>query len=153
MKNKLDQIDFKIISILSDEAQMPYTEVAKKLIVSPGTIHARVRKMKEMGLITGASLNLDYSIIGWKLTVFLGIYLSKSSLYKQVMDDLVKINEVVKIHHTTGKFDIFIKMHTRDSMHYREVYQNQVLAINGIKGVESFISVEEKLIRHIQFDS
>ncbi|WP_282055362.1 Lrp/AsnC family transcriptional regulator [Maribacter luteus] len=153
MKNKLDQIDFKIISILSEEAQMPYTEVAKKLIVSPGTIHARVRKMKEMGLITGASLNLDYSKIGWKLTVFLGIYLSKSSLYKQVMDDLVKINEVVKIHHTTGKFDIFIKMHTRDSMHYREVYQNQVLAINGIKGVESFISVEEKLIRHIQFDS
>lgn len=151
MKNKLDQVDYKIISILSEDAQLPYTEVAKKLIVSPGTIHSRVRKMREMGLITGASLNLDYANIGWKLTVFLGIYLSQSSLYKQVMDDLIKINEVVKIHHTTGKYDIFIKMHTRDSMHYREVYQDQILSIEGIKGVESFISVEEKLSRHIQF--
>lgn len=151
MKNKLDQVDYKIISILSDDAQMPFTEVAKKLIVSPGTIHSRVRKMREMGLITGASLKLDYANIGWKLTVFLGIYLSQSSLYKQVMDDLIGIKEVVRIHHTTGKYDIFIKMHTRDSMHYREVYQDQILSIEGIKGVESFISVEEKLNRHIEF--
>ncbi|MDE3742581.1 Lrp/AsnC family transcriptional regulator [Maribacter polysaccharolyticus] len=151
MKNKLDQVDYKIISILSDDAQMPFTEVAKKLIVSPGTIHSRVRKMREMGLITGASLKLDYANIGWKLTVFLGIYLSQSSLYKQVMDDLIGIKEVVRIHHTTGKYDIFIKMHTRDSMHYREVYQDQILSIEGIKGVESFISVEEKLSRHIEF--
>jgi len=151
MKNKLDEVDFKIVAILSSEAQMTYAEVAKRLIVSPGTIRSRVGKMKDMGLITGATLNLDYSKIGWNLTVFLGIYLSKSSLYKKVIKDLTKINEVVKVHHTTGKYDVFIKMHTRDSIHYREVYQNQILSITGIKGVDSFISVEEKLTRHIKF--
>ncbi len=151
MKNKLDQVDFHILSILTDNAQTAYTEVAKQLIISPGTVHARMKKMREMGLVVGASLNLDYAVMGWKFTVFLGIYLTKSTLYKEVIAELVNIKEVVKVHHVSGKYDIFIKLHTKDSIHYRDIFQNKILTINGIKGVESFISVEQNLNRHIDF--
>ncbi|AZQ59288.1 winged helix-turn-helix transcriptional regulator [Maribacter sp. MJ134] len=149
MKNKLDQVDFNILSILAEDAQTPYTEVAKTLIISPGTVHTRIKKMREMGLILGASLNLDYTVMGWNFTAFLGIYLTKITLYKQVIENLIKIREVVKVHHVTGKYDIFIKMHTRDSIHYREIYQDAILTVEGIKGVDSFISVEQNLTRHI----
>ena len=74
MRNKLDQVDFSILNILAENAQTPYTDVAKKLIVSPGTVHMRMRKMREMGLITGATLSLDYAKMGWKMTIFLGIF-------------------------------------------------------------------------------
>lgn len=151
MKNKLDQVDFNILSILTDDAQTAYTDVAKQLIISPGTVHARMKKMREMGLVLGASLNLDYAVMGWKFTVFLGIYLTKSTLYKEVIAELVNIKEVVKVHHVSGKYDIFIKLHTKDSIHYRDVFQNKILTIKGIKGVESFISVEQNLNRHINF--
>ena len=151
MKNKLDQVDFDILSILTQEAQTPYTEVAKKLIISPGTVHARMRKMRDMGLVTGSTLNLDYALIGWKFTVFLGIYLTENTRYKQVIQNLMQVKEVVKVHHVTGKYDVFIKLHTKDSIHYREIYQNSILTIKGIKGMESFISVEENLTRHIDF--
>lgn len=151
MRNKLDQVDFSILNILADNAQTPYTEVAKKLIISPGTVHMRIRKMKDMGLITGAALSLDYTVMGWKMTIFLGIFLSEIGLFKKVMQKLRNIEEVVKIHHVTGKYDIFIKMHARDSNHYKKVYQDDILGISGIRGIESFISIEENLERHIQF--
>ena len=152
MKNKLDDVDFKILGLLSYNAQMPYTEVAKKLTISPGTVHARTKKMKNLGVIKGATLNLDYGKIGWKMTIFLGVYLRETTLFKQVIDELMKVPEIVKIHHSTGKYDIFAKMHAKDSIHYRRVYQEAVLAIEGIKGVESFMSVEENMSRHIEFN-
>ena len=87
------------------------------------------------------------------MTIFLGIFLSEIGLFKKVMQKLNAIEEVVKIHHVTGKYDIFIKMHTRDSNHYKKVYQDDILSIPGIRGIESFISIEENLERHIQFDA
>jgi len=151
MKNKLDDVDYKILGLLSNNAQMPYTEVAKRMSISPGTVHARTKKMKTLGVIKGAILNLDYGKIGWKMTIFLGIYLRESILYKQVINSLQMIPEIVKIHHSTGKYDVFVKMHAKDSAHYRDVYQKAILVIDGIKGVESFISVEENMSRHISF--
>ena len=141
----------QVLNILAENAQTPYTDVAKKLIISPGTVHMRMRKMREMGLITGATLSLDYAKMGWKMTIFLGIFLSEINLFKKVMKKLNEIEEVVKIHHVTGKYDIFIKMHARDSFHYKQVYQDEILSITGIRGIESFISIEENVERHIQF--
>lgn len=151
MKNKLDNVDFDILRLLSDNAQMPYTDVAKSINISPGTVHARIKKIKNMGVIRGATLDLDYSKIGWKMTIFLGVHLRETILYKKVINELVKVREIVKIHHSTGKYDIFIKMHAKDSIHYRKIYQEAILTIEGIKGVESFISVEENMSRHISF--
>ncbi|CAM3557105.1 Lrp/AsnC family transcriptional regulator [Zobellia roscoffensis] len=153
MRDKLDSVDHKILTLLSDDAQMPYTEVAKRAGISPGTVHMRTRKMKNMGVIKGATLSLDYSKMGYKMTVFLGIYLRESFLYKVVIEELAKIQEVVKIHHSTGKYDIFIKVHAKDSLHYRNLYQEAILTIEGIRGIESFISVEENMSRHINFES
>lgn len=152
MRNKLDAVDHKILALLSSDAQMNYTEVAKRAGISPGTVHMRTRKMKNLGVIKGATLNLDYSKIGWKMTVFLGMFLREASLYKQVIEALTKVPEVVKIHHSTGKYDIFLKIHARDSLHYRKLYQEHILTIEGIQGIDSFISIEEIIDRHIEFD-
>jgi Lrp/AsnC family transcriptional regulator for asnA, asnC and gidA len=46
----IDNVDLKILSLLMQDANMPYTEVGKKVFVSGGTVHVRMRKMEEMGL-------------------------------------------------------------------------------------------------------
>lgn len=153
MRNKLDEVDFAILSLLSEDAQMAYTEVAKRATISPGTVHMRMKKMRDLGVVNGATLNLDYARIGWKLTIFLGVFLRESSLFKKVIKQLGQVPEIVKIHHTTGKYDVFVKMHAKDSIHYRHLYQEHILSIKGIREVESFISVEQNLNRHIDFGS
>ena len=148
----MDETDFRILSLLSQDAQMPYTEVAKKADVSSGTVHLRVKKLKDIGVIKGTTLSMDYTKMGWKLTMFVMIWLNKSTAFKESIDLLSKIPEVVKIHHVTGDFGVFIKIHTRDSIHFREVYQEKILTIKGIKRTESFMSLEECLNRHILFE-
>ncbi len=153
MKHKLDEVDFTILSLLAENAQMAYTEVAKRATISRGTVHMRMKKMRDLGIVNGATLDLDYMKIGWEMTIFLGLFLRESSLFKKVIKQLEKVPEVVKIHHTTGKYDVFVKMHAKDSIHYRNVYQEHILTIKGIREVESFISVEQNLNRHIEFGS
>ncbi|MEQ9441472.1 MAG: Lrp/AsnC ligand binding domain-containing protein [Cyclobacteriaceae bacterium] len=147
---EIDNIDLKILALLSEDAKIPYTEIAKKVYVSGGTVHVRMRKMEEMGIVQGTTLNMDYSKLGYDITAFLGIYLEKSSLYNSVVEDLKKVPEVVKIHYTTGNYSIFIKIHCRDTRHLREVLHDKIQRIDGIVRTETLISLEESLNRHIQ---
>lgn len=148
----IDNVDLKILSLLAEDAKMPYTEVAKKVFVSGGTVHVRMRKMEEMGIVRGTTLNMDYSKMGYDITAFLGIYLEKSSLYDGVIKYLEKIPEIVKIHYTTGNYNIFVKMHCKDTRHLKDVLHDKIQTIEGIERTETIISLEESLNRHIQFD-
>ncbi|MGB3779797.1 MAG: Lrp/AsnC ligand binding domain-containing protein [Tunicatimonas sp.] len=149
---EIDNIDLQILALLSEDAKIPYTEIAKKVYVSGGTVHVRMRKMEEMGIVRGTTLNMDYSKLGYDITAFLGIYLEKSSLYDQVVDELKKVPEVVKIHYTTGNYSIFIKIHCKDTKNLREVLHDKIQKIDGIVRTETIISLEESLNRHIQLN-
>jgi Lrp/AsnC family transcriptional regulator for asnA, asnC and gidA len=95
-----------------------------------------------------AQLLIDYSKIGWDITAFLGIYLDKSSLYEDVAKQLEQIPEVVNIHYTTGIYSIFAKIICRDTQHLREVLHDKIQRVTGIQRTETFISLEESLIRN-----
>lgn len=146
---KLDDLDRKILSILMKEANKPYTEIAKKLFVSGGTIHVRMTKLKEMGIVEGANLKIDHSKLGYDICAFLGIYLDKSSLYDDVAADLEKIPEIVGAHYTTGQYSIFAKLICRDTQHLRDILHDKIQKIGGIQRTETFISLQESINRPI----
>jgi Lrp/AsnC family transcriptional regulator for asnA, asnC and gidA len=147
----IDNVDLKILALLTEDAKMPYTEVAKKVFVSGGTVHVRMRKLEEMGIVEGTTLKMDYSKMGYDITAFLGIYLEKSSLYDQVIKKLYNIPEIVKVHYTTGNYNIFVKLHCRDTNHLKDVLHDKIQKVEGIERTETIISLEESLNRHIQF--
>ena len=147
----IDNVDLKILALLTEDAKMPYTEVAKKVFVSGGTVHVRMRKLEEMGIVQGTTLKMDYSKMGYDITAFLGIYLEKSSLYDQVIKKLYNIPEIVKVHYTTGNYNIFVKLHCRDTNHLKDVLHDNIQKVEGIERTETIISLEESLNRHIQF--
>lgn len=147
----IDNVDLKILALLTEDAKMPYTEVAKKVFVSGGTVHVRMRKLEEMGIVQGTTLKMDYTKMGYDITAFLGIYLEKSSLYDQVIKKLYNIPEIVKVHYTTGNYNIFIKIHCRDTNHLKDVLHDKIQKIEGIERTETIISLEQSLNRHIQF--
>jgi Lrp/AsnC family transcriptional regulator for asnA, asnC and gidA len=147
-KLDLDPLDYKILEILMRDANLPYTEIGQRLEVSGGTVHVRMKKMESLGIVKGAQLLIDYSKIGWDITAFLGIYLDKSSLYNDVAKQLEAIPEVVNIHYTTGIYSIFAKIICRDTQHLREVLHDKIQKVSGIQRTETFISLEESLIRN-----
>ena len=147
---EIDDVDLKILSQLMIDAKTPYTEIAKKVYVSGGTVHVRMKKLEEMGVVQGTTLQLDYAKLGYDVTCFLGVYLEKSSLYDQVVQELRQVQEIVKIHYTTGNYNIFLKIHCRDTNHLREILHDKIQFIEGIERTETIISLEESLSRPIQ---
>lgn len=145
----IDKLDRQILSVLMDDAKTPYTDIAKKLYVSGGTIHVRMKKLEQMGIVKSASLDVDYTKLGYDICAFLGIYLDKSSLYTNVSLDLKKIPEVVSAHYTTGLYNIFAKIICQDTDHLRRVL-NKIQRIEGIQRTETFISLENSIERPIQ---
>ena len=148
---EIDNIDLQILSLLMQDANMPYTEIGKKVFVSGGTVHVRMRKMIELGIVKGSQLIIDYAKLGWDISAYLGIYLDKSSLYAEVSKELEKIPEVVSANYTTGNYSIFVKIICRDTQHLREVLHDKIQKVSGIQRTETFISLEESINRSIPF--
>jgi len=144
---KLDDTDYGILSILMQDAKTPYAEMGKQLSISTGTVHARLKRMNDLGLINGTHLSVDYKLIGFDVTAFLGIYLEKSDLYDTVSKELKRIPEVVSAHYTTGVYSIFAKVVCRDTEHLRSVLSNSIQSVQGIQRTETFISLHESINR------
>jgi Lrp/AsnC family transcriptional regulator for asnA, asnC and gidA len=146
----IDKLDRQILSVLMKDAKTPYTDIAKQLFVSGGTIHVRMKKLEQLGIVQGANLVVDYSKLGYDISAFLGIYLDKSSMYDQVAEALHAIPEIVGAHYTTGLYNIFAKIVCRDTKHLRKVLNDKIQNINGIQRTETFISLHENINRPIQ---
>ncbi len=142
---QIDNIDLKILNVLSKNAKMPYTEVAKKVFVSGGTVHVRMRKLEKMGVVRGTKLDIDYDKLGYNISSFMGIYLEKSFLYKETVKSLKKIPEIVEIHAITGQYTIFIKIICKDTSHFRN-FLDTVHKVKGITRTETFMSFEETIL-------
>jgi Lrp/AsnC family transcriptional regulator, regulator for asnA, asnC and gidA len=147
-EKEIDDLDRKILALLMENAKRPYTEIAQQLYVSGGTIHVRMNKMIEAGIVRGYGLQVDPEKLGYDVTAFLGIYLEKSSMYPTVAKALKNITEVTGAHYTTGLYNIFIKVVCRDTNHLRDVL-HQLQEIDGIQRTETFISLEESINRPI----
>jgi Lrp/AsnC family transcriptional regulator, regulator for asnA, asnC and gidA len=149
---ELDEVDKQILAILMKNAKTPYTDIAKIIHVSGGTVHVRMNKLEQMGIVTGATLAIDYAKLGYDISAFLGIYLDKSSLYDEVSDQLARIPEVVAAHYTTGIYSIFAKIICRDTAHLKEVLHDKIQKISGIQRTETFISLQESINRPVSIE-
>ncbi len=149
---EIDSIDRRILALLIEDAKMPYTEVAKRVMVSGGTVHVRMNKLEEMGLVRGATLKIDYARLGYDISAFLGVYLEKSKLSDKVVDALKEIPEIVSIHYTTGTYSLFCKLICKDTNHLRQVLHDKIQLVEGIERTETLIALEETLDRSVQLD-
>lgn len=150
MNYEIDILDKQILSLLMHNVTRAYTDIAKELNVSGGTIHVRMKKLTEMGVVKGSELIIDPTAIGFDVCAFLGVYLEKGSEYKDAVDKMRKIPEIVELHYTTGAYSMFVKVICRDTKHLREVLNEKIQVIEGVQRTETFISLEESINRQIE---
>jgi len=145
--HQIDEIDRRILSILLVDGKTPYAEIGKQLFISAGTVHVRIKKLTEMGIITGNHITVDYKALGYDICAFLGIYLEKSMQYDEVAAQLLSIPEVVSAHYTTGEYGIFVKIICQDTDHLRKTLSTKIQMIDGIQRTETFMSLEDTIDR------
>lgn len=143
-KIKLDEIDHQILDMLIDNTRIPFTDIAKKLLISAGTVHVRVKKMEDSGIIKGSSLTLDYQKLGFSFIAYVGVFLQNTSQTQFVLERINDIPNVTVAHITTGKFNIFCKIRAKDTTHAKEIIF-MLDDIDGVYRTETMISLEESI--------
>lgn len=149
-KLNIDTLDLQIISEMMENAAISYAELGKKLFVSGGTIHVRIKKLEEYQIVKGTRLNVDLKQLGYDVIAFIGIFLEKSSLYDLVAEELHKIPEIVRLNYTTGNYSMFAQIVCKDINQLRHVLHDELQKIKGIERTETFISLEENFYRNVQ---
>ncbi|MAP54852.1 winged helix-turn-helix transcriptional regulator [Altibacter sp.] len=143
-KFKLDETDHQILDMLIENTRTPFTDIAKRHKISAGTVHVRVKKMEEAGIIIGSSLTLDYEKLGYSFIAYVGVFLNKTSQTQFVLERINEIPFVTVAHVTTGKFNIFCKIRAKDTSHAKEIIY-KIDDIEGVTRTETMISLEESI--------
>ncbi len=149
MNYEIDKLDKQILTMLMQDVTRPYTDIAKELNVSGGTIHVRMKKLNEMGVIKGSQLLVNPTAVGYDICAFIGVFLEKGSEYNDAVQQMQQIPEIVELHYTTGSYSMFAKIICRDTNHLRETLNEKMQTIAGVQRTETFISLEESINRQV----
>ena len=148
----IDELDKKILSLITKNARIPYLEVARECKVSGAAIHQRIQRLSKMGVITGSEFSISPKKIGFNTCAYVGIFLDSAHLYPEVVEQLEQIPEITQCHYITGGYAIFIKIFTRNNEDLKLLLVDKVQAIKGISRTETFISLEESFNRQLPLE-
>lgn len=146
---KIDDLDKKILEIITGNARIPFKDVAAQCDVSRAAIHQRVQRLIDMGVIIGSSYNVDPKTLGYSTCTYIGVILERGSMYKRVVEELSKIPEVVECHFTTGPYTMLVKLYACDNAHLMKLLNNKLQEIEGVISTETLISLEQSIRKTI----
>lgn len=146
---QLDELDLQILDLLIKDCRTPYLEIARICHVSGGTIHVRMKKMEELGIIKGTRILLNLPKLGYDVCCFVGIYVDKASSFQNIFDELASIKEVVELHLTTGNYSVLAKVICKNISDLQDILLNKINPINGIQRTDTIISLNQPIDRNI----
>ena len=147
--DKIDNLDKKILSILSKNARIPFKDVAAECGVSRAAIHQRVQHLIAGGVITGSGFDVNPKSIGYSTCTYVGLNLERGSMYKDVVQKLLAIPEIVECHFTTGPYTMLLKLYARDNEQLMDLLNNKMQMIPGVVSTETLISLDQSIRREI----
>lgn len=143
----LDSTDVKILNELLINSRRSVTDISKIIGISNVAVQQRISKLEDKGIIKSYSTYLDYKALGFSTVAFIGIFLEKAKYYKQVLAKLKEIPQMTEAHFTTGNYSIFAKISAKNNDHLMEILNSKVQCIEGIARTETFISLEEGILK------
>ena len=148
---ELDDLDYKILNLIVNDARKPFLEVARECNVSGAAIHQRIQKLSNLGVIKGSEFIVDNTKVGYETCAYIGLYLQSPGQFPEVTAALKEIPEVVECHYTTGKYDLFIKIYAKNNQHLLNIIHKKLQPL-GLARTESLISFKETFKKQIPID-
>lgn len=146
---KIDKLDRLILDIISQNARIPFRDVAEQCGVSRAAIHQRVQRMIENKVITGSGYHINPKVLGYASNAYIGVKLEKGSMYREVVPEFEKIAEVTECHYTTGPYTLLVKLFARDNEHLMDLLNNKIQEITGVVATETMISLSQSVKREV----
>lgn len=144
----LDVLDKRILSLIADDARMPFLEVARACNVSGAAIHQRIQKLTNLGIIKGSQFTLDPDSIGFETCAFIGLHLNDPLKSDEVVKKLKDIPEIAACYCPTGQYDLFVKVYAYNNQHLTNIIREQLQPL-GLSGSETMITLTTPFDRQL----
>jgi Lrp/AsnC family transcriptional regulator for asnA, asnC and gidA len=94
-------------------------------------------------------VQIDYRALGYQTTTYVGIFLSRAGLYRDVLEQLEKVPEILECSFTTGNYSMLVKIICKDNQHLMELLSEKVQSIDGVARTETFVVLENAINRDL----
>ena len=145
---KLDKLDKQILKMISEDARIPFLEVARASNVSGAAIHQRIQKLTNMGILKGSKFIIDPEKTGYETCAYIGLNLKNPEDFDRVVEQLKMIPEVTECHYTTGNFDMFIKIYAQNNHHLLTIIHDKLQPL-GLSSSQTLISFHSAFERQL----
>jgi DNA-binding Lrp family transcriptional regulator len=145
----IDNVDMKILNALKIEGRASYRQLGEELGLAPGTISARVDKLKERGIIQEFSVIINYENAGYDLTAIIEVVVSKGKLIK-TEQEIAKFPQVCAVYDVTGTTDIIVVMKVKNRSELSYLIKT-MLAMEYVERTNSHVvltTVKEDFIKN-----
>ena len=143
----LDETDLAIIEALRKDGREAFAQIAEQLGVSAGMIRLRYNRLTEQGYLRVVAITNPLRM-GYKSMAMIGLRVDGSKLL-EVAEKISKLEEVVYLVISSGRFDLFAEVVCRDHDHLLEFITNKLSVIEGVRDSESFMHL--KIAKEIYF--
>ncbi len=150
MEYQIDSLDRRLLNLLREDSRRPYLEIARELGVSGGTIHQRIAKLKDAGVVTGSRLTIDYGLLGHNVSALVGICLARAGASNQIRDQLLEIPEIVELYYTTGTYSLLVKVVTRSMQDLYKLLSGRLQSFDDVQSTETFVILDTAVQRDPQ---
>ena len=147
---ELDELDYKILNLISNDARMSFLEVSRLCNVSGAAVHQRVQKMIANNVITGSEFRLNLSLTGFNTCAFIELHFACSDHIDLVVEKLRAIPEIVECNSMIGDYDLIIKIYAHNNAHLSDIINSQIKPLGPIH-IKSTILYGELFHKQITF--
>jgi Lrp/AsnC family transcriptional regulator for asnA, asnC and gidA len=109
MTYSLDRVDKEILKLLQEDGRMSFSRVAQILEMSESSIHMRIKRLRELGILRGFHADVDPEKIGLKVSAFIQLKADPKK-YEKVLAELKGMKEVTEIYDVTGEYYALVKV-------------------------------------------
>jgi Lrp/AsnC family leucine-responsive transcriptional regulator len=117
----MDATDYQIVEFLIRDGRMPYAQIANQIGVSTGTVHQRVKRLRERGYIDSFTVELNWEALGYPVDAFISIRDNESRGLAELSERLRTIPFIKSSAAVTGEFDLLLHIKARSSRHLGEI--------------------------------
>jgi DNA-binding Lrp family transcriptional regulator len=137
----LDEHDLQILRLLAADARMSQRAVAREVGMSAPAVADRIARLERTGVIRGYRAELDRSMLGYALVVYVGVVAVQGSDQPGVVQALRELAEVEDVHVVTGPKDLLVRLRVRDHDHLKTVLFDRIWSVPGVDRTETYISL------------
>jgi Lrp/AsnC family transcriptional regulator for asnA, asnC and gidA len=149
LRDELDATDRQILMALQHDVKTPYQDIAERLSISTGTVHNRIKRLTQLGVLGDARAEIHIDKLGYSLFAFIGISLKEASKMEAVQKRLAAIPEVLESYFTTGEFSLIVKLVVRQTSELYHILTEKIQRIPDIQSTYTYVVLETLMRRDL----